>query len=198
MIPRYAVGGVGLPKLQLIDLVKSFGQQQVVRGLFADVAEGQMLVLLGPSGCGKTTTLRLVAGLLHPDDGSILIDGAAVAGRMTRADRNRGCLEAPGLGTVWAYLQDDVRSRLSTGDRACISVRPMEVMLSKDRPDGEALNRFEGRIVQRAFLGELVEYGVQTQEVRWRAQTHSSKGFVPGDSVWLSFSHEAATMVLDA
>jgi ABC-type Fe3+/spermidine/putrescine transport system ATPase subunit len=39
-----------------------------------------MLVLLGPSGCGKTTTLQLVAGLLHPDDGSIIIDGKAVAG----------------------------------------------------------------------------------------------------------------------
>src|SRR5215469_6056312 len=69
-------------KLELINVVKGFGEatEAVIRGLNATVAEGQMLVLLGPSGCGKTTTLQLVAGLLHPDDGSILVDGKPVAG----------------------------------------------------------------------------------------------------------------------
>src|SRR5262249_31354823 len=69
-------------KLELINVVKRFGEatEAVIRGLSATVAEGQMLVLLGPSGCGKTTTLQLVAGLLHPDDGSILVDGKPVAG----------------------------------------------------------------------------------------------------------------------
>ena len=69
-------------KLELIDVVKRFGDhaEAVIRGLNTTVAEGEMLVLLGPSGCGKTTTLQLVAGLLHPDDGSILVDGKAVAG----------------------------------------------------------------------------------------------------------------------
>ena len=69
-------------KLELINVVKRFSDQAeaVIRGLSTTVAEGQMLVLLGPSGCGKTTTLQLVAGMLHPDDGSILVDGKAVAG----------------------------------------------------------------------------------------------------------------------
>ena len=69
-------------KLELVNVVKRFVNEgeAVIRGLSTSVAEGQMLVLLGPSGCGKTTTLQLVAGLLHPDDGSIVIDGKAVAG----------------------------------------------------------------------------------------------------------------------
>jgi len=69
-------------KLELIDVVKRFANQPqaVIRGLSTAVGEGQMLVLLGPSGCGKTTTLQLVAGLLEPDDGSILVDGKQVAG----------------------------------------------------------------------------------------------------------------------
>src|SRR6059058_2957924 len=69
-------------KLELVNVVKRFASEgeAVIRGLSTTVAEGQMLVLLGPSGCGKTTTLQLVAGLLHPDDGSIIIDGKAVAG----------------------------------------------------------------------------------------------------------------------
>src|ERR1019366_10414536 len=68
-----------MPKLQLINVEKRFGEANVVRGISTSVAEGQMLVLLGRSGCGKTTTLRMVAGLLHPDGGSILIDDRMVA-----------------------------------------------------------------------------------------------------------------------
>src|SRR5215471_13622733 len=72
----------GKPKLLIDQVVKRFGDgaDAVIKGLSATVAEGQMLVLLGPSGCGKTTTLQLVAGLLHPDDGSISVDGKQVAG----------------------------------------------------------------------------------------------------------------------
>jgi len=69
-------------KLQLTDLVKRFERQSgaAVGGLTLAVDEGEMLVLLGPSGCGKTTTLQLIAGLIHPDSGSVVIDGKAVAG----------------------------------------------------------------------------------------------------------------------
>jgi iron(III) transport system ATP-binding protein len=51
-----------------------------VDGLSLRVAEGEILALLGPSGCGKTTTLRLVAGLEHPDAGTITLRGRVVAG----------------------------------------------------------------------------------------------------------------------
>jgi iron(III) transport system ATP-binding protein len=121
-----------------------------------------------------------------------------VEGQATRLDHRRGCLEAPGLGALWAYLQDDIRSRLSAGDKACLSVRPMELRLSTLPLGGDAINQFEGRVVQRVFLGELVEYTVQGGEIRWRVQTHSSQRFVPGESVWVSFTHVSATIVIDA
>jgi multiple sugar transport system ATP-binding protein len=44
-----------------------------------DVRDGEFLVLVGPSGCGKTTSLRMLAGLEHVDEGAILIDGKDVA-----------------------------------------------------------------------------------------------------------------------
>jgi ABC-type Fe3+/spermidine/putrescine transport system ATPase subunit len=44
-----------------------------------DVADGELATLLGPSGCGKTTALRLIAGFLQPDAGSVIIDGRDVS-----------------------------------------------------------------------------------------------------------------------
>lgn len=52
---------------------------QAVRGLSFDCAPGDFLCVLGPTGCGKTTLLRLLAGLDQPDDGSVLVQGEALA-----------------------------------------------------------------------------------------------------------------------
>jgi len=49
-----------------------------VQNLSLDIRDGEILTLLGPSGCGKTTTLRMVAGLEHPDAGDILFGDQAV------------------------------------------------------------------------------------------------------------------------
>jgi multiple sugar transport system ATP-binding protein len=51
---------------------------QAVQDLTLTVADGELLVLIGPSGCGKTTTLRLIAGLETPSQGSIAIGGRVV------------------------------------------------------------------------------------------------------------------------
>lgn len=70
-------------------LQKSYGTTHVVRGLNLEVAAGEFVSLLGPSGCGKTTTLRMIAGLEFPDDGSIHIGGEEVASRTVRMPPER-------------------------------------------------------------------------------------------------------------
>lgn len=54
-------------------LGKSYGEVEVVRDVSLAIAEGEFVSLLGPSGCGKTTILRMVAGLVEPSRGRILI-----------------------------------------------------------------------------------------------------------------------------
>jgi len=66
-------------EVQLVDLVKRFGEFTAVAGINLQMPPGEFFSLLGPSGCGKTTTLRMVAGFERPTEGQILLDGADVA-----------------------------------------------------------------------------------------------------------------------
>jgi len=62
--------------LVLAGLAKRYGRSVAVDGLDLSLAKGESVALLGPSGCGKTTTLRMVAGLIAPDAGSVSVGGA--------------------------------------------------------------------------------------------------------------------------
>ncbi len=57
---------------------KSFGQTQALTEVSMTIPDGAFVVLLGPTGAGKTTTLRLIAGLDHPDQGDMSIGGSSV------------------------------------------------------------------------------------------------------------------------
>ncbi len=67
-------------EVEFLEVSKRFGSVAAVDAISFRVNQGEFLALLGPSGCGKTTTLRLIAGLLQPDDGQILIQGRPMAG----------------------------------------------------------------------------------------------------------------------
>ncbi|MFK4790713.1 ABC transporter ATP-binding protein [Microbacterium sp. ZW T5_56] len=60
--------------IQLRGIGRSFTSTTAVRDITLDIDDGDFLVLLGPSGCGKTTLLRMIAGLLEPTTGRILLD----------------------------------------------------------------------------------------------------------------------------
>lgn len=64
--------------IEISGLYKRFGAVTAVNGVSVTIADGEFFVLLGPSGCGKTTTLRMVAGLELPSEGTIRINGRDV------------------------------------------------------------------------------------------------------------------------
>ncbi len=64
--------------LKLVNVRKSFGVVEIIKGVDLDVGHGQMIVFVGPSGCGKSTLLRMIAGLEDITSGTIEIDGRAV------------------------------------------------------------------------------------------------------------------------
>jgi multiple sugar transport system ATP-binding protein len=73
--------------LSLRDIKKSFGGNQILKGVSLDAQPGEFIALVGPSGCGKSTLLRILAGLETLDEGEIIVDGRDLA-PVHAADRN--------------------------------------------------------------------------------------------------------------
>jgi ABC-type Fe3+/spermidine/putrescine transport system ATPase subunit len=68
-----------MPRIRLVNVTKRFGKKIVaVDNASLEINDKEYFSLIGPSGCGKTTLLRMIAGLIQPDDGEIYIDGTLV------------------------------------------------------------------------------------------------------------------------
>ncbi|MCA1941782.1 MAG: ABC transporter ATP-binding protein [Caenispirillum bisanense] len=76
------------PKIQIRGVCKSFGPKTVLDGVDLDVGTGESVVIIGGSGTGKSVLLKCILGLLHPDAGSVRIDGQETA-RLSGKDRDR-------------------------------------------------------------------------------------------------------------
>jgi phospholipid/cholesterol/gamma-HCH transport system ATP-binding protein len=62
----------------LDNLTKSFGSKRVLRGVSLEVPDGRNTVMIGASGSGKSVTLKLIVGLIEPDEGAVVVDGEVV------------------------------------------------------------------------------------------------------------------------
>jgi ABC-type sugar transport system ATPase subunit len=73
------------------NLTKSFGKNEVLKGISLEVSRDEVLALIGPSGCGKSTLLRIIAGLEQPGSGCVSIDGtmASSSSKMMAPDKRR-------------------------------------------------------------------------------------------------------------
>jgi phospholipid/cholesterol/gamma-HCH transport system ATP-binding protein len=64
--------------IQVLDIYKRFGEQQVLSGVSLNIPRGQILVIIGGSGTGKTVLLKHLIGLLRPDRGHIFVEGVDI------------------------------------------------------------------------------------------------------------------------
>ena len=100
--------GVGIV---LRDLRKSFGDNEVLRGIDLDIPPGQFVAIVGKSGCGKSTLLRILAGLDRPDGGAYRIGPAAAP--LEPAQTARLMFQEPRL-LPWARVLANVQVGLGT------------------------------------------------------------------------------------
>ena len=77
--------------LQLLNVAKTFGDMLAVHPTDLTVEAGRTTALLGPSGCGKSTLLRMIIGLIAPDRGSVVFNGAEITpGNVLEVRRKMG------------------------------------------------------------------------------------------------------------
>ncbi|KAH7964642.1 hypothetical protein HPB51_027120 [Rhipicephalus microplus] len=94
--------------VSVVDLTKGFGSTTSLNRVSVDVYRGQITVLLGHNGAGKTTLMNVVAGMLLPDSGKVIIDGVDVVNFPEKARQivsfcQQKSLFFPDL-TVWEHL----------------------------------------------------------------------------------------------
>jgi NitT/TauT family transport system ATP-binding protein len=94
--------------LELDRVRLSYTGDPVIDGLSLTVRPGQILVLTGPSGCGKSTVLRALAGLLRPDAGRVLADGAEV----TTTSGDRGMVFQDNALLPWRTVRSNIELAL--------------------------------------------------------------------------------------
>jgi ABC-type nitrate/sulfonate/bicarbonate transport system ATPase subunit len=97
-------------KLRAEDVSKTFGASArhravaALRGVQLSVREGEFVSIVGPSGCGKSTLLNVLAGLLRPSSGAILLDGRPVDSLLGRV----GYMPQKDLLMPWRTVLDNV------------------------------------------------------------------------------------------
>lgn len=89
--------------LKIKGLKKRFGSHAVIDDLDLSVPEQSVFGFIGPNGAGKTTTMKMVLGLLKPDEGSIEVCGEAVSYGETKTNRHLGYL--PDVPEYYGYMK---------------------------------------------------------------------------------------------
>ena len=95
---------VHVDRLSMAFVTKDGGVLQALSGIDLAIDSGRFVSLLGPSGCGKSTLFNIIAGLLHPTEGRVLIDGRDATGTIGRV----GYMLQKDLLLNWRTVLDNV------------------------------------------------------------------------------------------
>jgi branched-chain amino acid transport system ATP-binding protein len=97
----------------LSNVETSYGPIQAIRGVSLEVAEGSIVTVLGANGAGKTTVLKTISGVMDPDKGTVLFEGAEIQRRDPDKVARLGIAHVPEGREVFPYL--NVRENLMMG-----------------------------------------------------------------------------------
>src|SRR5574344_2629139 len=78
--------------LEVKSVKKKFGKREIIKKIDFSIEEGEIFGFLGPNGAGKTTTIRMLVGLISPNEGDIVICGSSVLKDKEKALKNVGAV----------------------------------------------------------------------------------------------------------
>ncbi len=135
----------GGPIVRIVDLHKSFGQLDVLKGVDMDVEKGEVVVILGPSGSGKSTLLRCINRLEEPTGGKIYFEDIEITDPKTNINRMREC-----IGMV--FQQFNLFPHLTAKGNVMLAQRKV-LKRSKDEAERIALEQ-----LTKVGLADRVDY----------------------------------------
>jgi ABC-2 type transport system ATP-binding protein len=143
--------------ISLHELVKRYGNFTAVDGVSLEVAPGEIHGFLGPNGAGKTTTIRMIAGLLKPTAGRIVINGHDLAAEPEPAKASLGFIpDRPFLYeklTAGEFLRFHAGLYGYDGDGVGERVAEMLELFELSRWEGELVESFSHGMKQRLVMG---------------------------------------------
>ncbi len=132
-------------KIRVVNLHKSFAENQVLRGVHLEVQEGESMVVIGGSGSGKTVLIKCIIGLIQPNEGEIYVDGLEITSlneqKMNEVRKKFGMLFQGGALfdslRVWENVGFGLRqqTRLKEGEIKKIASEKLRLVGLKDIED---------------------------------------------------------------
>ncbi|MBS3766070.1 ABC transporter ATP-binding protein [Candidatus Bipolaricaulota bacterium] len=102
-----------LSLLSVNDLSAGYGEVDVLHGISLEIDEGELVATIGPNGAGKTTLLRSISGVIHPDGGSLELNGKNITGTVPENTIRMGMSYVPQDDNIFPSLT--VRENLEMG-----------------------------------------------------------------------------------
>jgi multiple sugar transport system ATP-binding protein len=156
-----------LASLQLSNITKRYRKQIVLDAISLDVPSGETLVLFGPSGSGKSVLLRLIAGVIDPDEGQVLIDGEDVT-----------AIEADERGVGMAFQNFALFPHMNAFDNIAA---PLEARAES----GEAIRRNVERIAGLLKIGHVLGHAPRALSNGQKQRTALARALVASPPVLL-------------
>ena len=141
-------------KIRVVNLHKTFGVNNVLRGVHLEVRPGESMVVIGGSGSGKTVLIKCIIGLIEPDEGEIYVDGIDItslnAREMNEIRKKFGMLFQGGALfdslTVWenvgfglrqhTHLEDDEIRKIASEKLGLLGLRNIEDLMPAELSGG--------------------------------------------------------------
>jgi len=159
--------------LQLLEVAKSYrdgdgSSIDALAGVDLDVAGGEMVALYGPSGSGKTTLLSIIAAVLQPDRGQVLVDGVDV-GRLTRREIDHYRRQVLGYITQTPDLFPGVP----------IAAQAPSKLFARGLPPREAIEQVTP-LLERLGLGKRLRHTPEQLSAGERQRVAIARALAPG------------------
>lgn len=141
------------------DVHKSFGSTKALCGLTLEVPPGKIFGLIGPNGAGKTTTIRILAGLLSPDKGSVRLNGIGPDKHVELRRITGALIEQPGLYgklSLKEYLTFFARLYDLTREQTHRRIQELTELLELEDRKREKLKGFSLGMKQKVALARIL------------------------------------------